>query len=169
MSRPSSKDDLLKAIDLEYQKLESLLNTLTEDQMVQPGVCAEWSVKDILAHLHAWAQMVLGWYRAGVRGEEVKTPASDLKWNEIPVLNQRIYEQYRDTPLNQIQAKFAASHNEMLAAVKSIPEDELVTPKFYSWPKNTPLLSYFVSSTSSHYHWAYNEIRKWVKAQAKKT
>lgn len=168
MSRPVSKDSLLKAMESEHQKLEDLLKTLNEKQMTQPGVCETWSVKDILAHLHAWEQLVLSWYRAGVRGQEVKTPASDLKWSETPILNQRIYEQYCDVSLHEIQAKFAASHDEVRATIKPIPEKELVTRGFYAWTKSTTLLSYFVSCTSSHYHWAYEEIRRWVKEQAKK-
>jgi hypothetical protein len=168
MSRPLSKAELVQAMLVEYQKLDALLKTLTEDQMCLPEVCGLWSVKDILGHLYAWQQMVLSWYRAGVRGEDVKTPASDLKWSEIPLLNQRIYEQYRDVSLNELKARFAASHGEIFETLKSIPEEELITPKFYSWPKSTPLLSYFVSSTSSHYLWAYNEIRRWRKLQAKK-
>jgi hypothetical protein len=167
MSRPATKEALLKAIESEHQKLDTLLKTLSKDQMTEPGVCASWSVKDIVAHLHAWEQMVLSWYRAGVRGEDVRTPASDLKWSETPILNQRIYEQYHDMPLNEVRTKFTASHNEMLATLKTIPEKELVTRGFYAWTKSTTLLSYFVSSTSSHYHWAYDEIHKWLKAQAK--
>lgn len=144
----------------------SFVQNLSEEQMIQPGVCEAWSAKDILAHLYAWEQMVLGWYRAGVRGEKVRTPAPDLKWSETPILNQRIYVTYRDTPLSEIQASLAASYNEMLATIKAIPEEELVTPRFYEWTKNSTLLSYFVSSTSSHYHWAYDHIRKWIKAQS---
>ncbi len=165
MPRPTSKDSLLTAIEAEHQKLETMLKTLTEDQMTQAGVCEQWSVKDILAHLYAWQQMMLGWYRAGAQGKDVKTPAADLKWSETPILNQRIYEQYRDMPLKQVKKKFADSHAETLALMKSIPEKELVTPKFYAWTKSSTLLSYFVSSTSSHYQWAYNEIRKWAKAK----
>lgn len=169
MSRPVSKDALLKAMEAERHNLQALLATLDENQMTQDGACGKWSVKDILAHLYEWQQMVLSWYRAGKRGEDVKTPAPDLKWSEIPILNQRIYEQYCDVPLNEIQAKLTASHDEMLTTLKSIPEEELIRQKFYPWTKSTTLLSYFVSSTSSHYHWAYDEIRKWAKTQAKKT
>ncbi len=165
MSRPKSKEDLLNTIPLERQKLISVLENLQDEQMTQPGVCENWSVKDILAHLYAWEQMVLSWYRAGVRGEIVKTPAEDLKWSETPILNQRIYEQYRDIPLSEMQKKFAESYAEIVSVIETIPEEALITPKFYAWTNTTTLLSYFVSATSSHYHWAYDEIRTWIKTQ----
>lgn len=167
MPRPASKDALLKAMESERQQLIALLKTLDDDQMTQPGVCESWSVKDILAHLYEWQQMVLGWYHAGKSGEDVKTPAPDLKWSETPILNQRIYERYRDLPLHDIQARFAASYDETLATITSIPDEALVTPKFYRWTKSSTLLSYFVSCTSSHYRWAYDEIRKWAKGTSK--
>jgi len=167
MPRPATKDALLKLAELEYQKLDNLLKTLSDAQMVQSGVCEAWSVKDILAHLYAWQQMVLSWYRSGARGEDVKTPAPDLKWSQIPLLNQRIYEQYCTAPLSEIQAKLAASHAETLNTLKSIPDEALITAGFYKWTKSTTLLSYFVSCTSSHYHWAYDEVRKWARAQSK--
>lgn len=166
MPRPKTKADLIAAAQLEYQKLEALIQPLSADQMTQAGVCETWSVKDILAHLLAWEQMVLGWYRAGARGENVKTPADDLKWSETPILNQRIYEQYRDVPLDVIRAKFAASHAETLETLSAIPEEALATAKVYKWTNTSTLLSYFVSCTSSHYVWAAAEIRKWLKAQS---
>lgn len=165
MPRPTSKIMLIEAIGKERETLNKLLGTLSAEAMVLPGVCETWSVKDILAHLLAWQQMVLGWYRAGARGEAVKTPADDLKWSETPILNQRIYERYRDVRLSEVKAQFEASHKEVLAALDSIPDEALTTPGYYAWTKSTTLLSYFVSCTSSHYHWASGEIKRWVKAR----
>jgi uncharacterized protein (TIGR03083 family) len=164
MTRPTTKTQLLEAMTTERHRLESLLQTLTPDQMTQAGACGEWSVKDVLAHLLAWEHMVVGWYQAGARGETVKTPATDLKWSETPILNRRIYERYKDVPLNEIQAQFAASYVTTRTVLESIPEAELVTPHTYAWTNTSTLLSYFVSCTASHYHWAYDEIRKWLKA-----
>ncbi len=88
MPRPTSKRDLMVAIDQERGKLEAILVTLKPEQMVEPGVVGEWSVKDVLAHLVEWEQMALGWYRAGLRGETPDLPAPGYKWNQTPQLNQ---------------------------------------------------------------------------------
>lgn len=45
MPRPTRKKDLLVAIDKERGALEVLLEPLTPEQMVEPGVVGEWSVK----------------------------------------------------------------------------------------------------------------------------
>jgi len=60
MPRPTNKTDLLAAIDQERGALETFLETLTPEQMVATRVVGEWSVKDVLAHLIEWEQMLLG-------------------------------------------------------------------------------------------------------------
>jgi hypothetical protein len=58
---------MLAESQAEYEALEQLLSPLTAGQMAAPGALAEWSVKDVLAHLFEWQQMMFGWYEAGLR------------------------------------------------------------------------------------------------------
>lgn len=111
MPRPKSKDELLKAIAKERGALEAYLETLTPEQMVEPDVVGEWSPKDVLAYLIEWEQMVLSWYRAGLRGEVPELPALGYKWNQTPALNRAIYEKHRDRALDDVLAQFHASHH----------------------------------------------------------
>jgi uncharacterized protein (TIGR03083 family) len=154
---------LLLAIDRERGALDAFLATLTPEQMVAGGVVSEWSVKDVLAHLIEWEQMVLAWYAAGLRGETPQLPAPGYKWSELPQLNQAIYEKHRDRPLEAILAQYAASHAEIVALIQQLSDDELFEARRYSWTRSNTLGAYFVSATSSHYLWARNELRKGVK------
>ncbi|MBN1978425.1 MAG: ClbS/DfsB family four-helix bundle protein [Anaerolineae bacterium] len=164
MPRPTSKIDLLVAIDKERGALEALLETLTPAQMVEPDVVGAWSVKDVLAHLIEWEQMCLGWYRAGLRGETPDLPAPGYKWNQTPELNQAIYEKHRDRALDDVLAQFGASHQEILGAIRELPNEELFTTGRYAWTGKNTMGTYFVSATSSHYLWARKEIRKGLRA-----
>lgn len=165
MPRPTSKKGLLVAIDKERGALEALLETLTPEQMVEPGVVGEWSAKDVLAHLIEWEQMCLGWYRAGLRGEIPALPAPGYKWNQTPELNQMIYEKHRDRALDDVLAQFHASHQEILGVIQELSNEELFTTGRYAWTKKNAMGTYFVSATSSHYLWARKEIRKGLKAR----
>jgi hypothetical protein len=165
MPRPTSKTDLLAAIDKERGALEALLEGLTPEQMVEPGVVGEWSVKDVLAHLIEWEQMVLGWYRAGLRGETPEMPAPGYKWNQTPALNQMILEKHRDRMLDGVLAEFGASHREILGVVQGLSNEALFTAGQYAWTKKNTMGTYFVSGTSSHYLWARKEIRKGLRAK----
>lgn len=167
MSRPTSKDQLLSQAQEEYAALIRELDALTDAQKIAPDTVGAWSVKDVLAHLTEWMRMVLRWYEAGTRGETPITPGEGYTWQQIPALNQRIYEQYRDTPLDEINAGFHSAYHAVMDALAQISNDVLFTPKVYPWTKTTTLGSYFTSATSSHYAWARKEIRKGIKAKQK--
>jgi hypothetical protein len=165
MPRPTSKTDLLAAINQEREALETTLEALTHEQMVKPGVVGEWSVKDVLTHLIEWEQMVLEWYRAGLRGENPELPAPGYKWNQTPQLNQLIYEKHRDRPLDEVMEQLQASHREILGVIQELSNEELFTTGRYTWTQKNTMGTYFVSATSSHYLWARKEIRKGIKAR----
>jgi hypothetical protein len=163
MPRPTSKTDLLIAIEKERMNLENQLDTLSAEQMVTPGTVGEWSVKDVLAHLIEWEQMVLSWYAAGLRGETPELPAPGFKWNQTPALNQQIYEKHRERSLEDILEQFHESHQEILGMIKSLSNEVLFTSGQFPWTKKNTLGTYFVSATSSHYLWARKEIRKGMR------
>lgn len=165
MPKPTSKAVILSESRQEHQALEQLLAPLTPDQMVQPGIVGEWSAKDVLAHLTEWEQMVLGWYRAGLAGDSPALPAPGFKWSELPALNQRIYEQHCDRPLEEVLNSFRASYDQMTTWIEGLSEEELFTPARFAWARNNALASYVISCTSSHYRWARTELRKGLRAR----
>ncbi|MDY7079609.1 MAG: ClbS/DfsB family four-helix bundle protein [Chloroflexota bacterium] len=165
MPRPASKLDLLAAIEKERGALEMLLETLTPEQMTEPGIVGEWSVKDVLAHLIEWEQMCLGWHAAGLRGETPELPAPGFKWNQTPQLNQHIYEKHRERPLDEVLEQFQASHREILEVIQGLSNEKLFTTGHFAWTKKNTLGTYMVSATSSHYLWARKEIRKGFRAK----
>jgi hypothetical protein len=69
-------------------------------------------VKDLMAHLVEWEQMFLGWYRAGLRGENPQTPAPGYTWGweSLHKLNDKIYRHYRRAPLAEVRSLFAHSY-----------------------------------------------------------
>ena len=91
MPRPTTKNQLLQAIEIERKALEELLSELSPAQMTQPGLVGEWSAKDVLAHLIEWEHMVLSWHSAGLKGKVPVTPAEGFNWAQLPQLNQQIY------------------------------------------------------------------------------
>jgi len=163
MPRPTTKQQLLEAIDIERTALEGLLAELSSAQMTQSGVVGNWSVKDVLAHLIEWERMVLNWHSAGLKGKISVTPAEGFNWAQLPELNQQIYERYCPIPLAEIQKEFKSSFRKMLKTIQDLSDEDLFTRGRYTWTKNNTLGTYFVSCTSSHYHWARTEIKKGLK------
>jgi hypothetical protein len=164
MPRPKTKQDLLDQTRQQYEKLQSYLAKVTPAQMTASGVVEHWSIKDVLAHLLAWQQMCLNWYRVGQRGETPATPSEQYNWRQIPELNRDIYEAHKDWPLDKVISSFDASHRAMLEAIAQMTESELFDKGVYAWTRSTTLGSYMTSATSSHYDWANKEIRRALKA-----
>ena len=164
--RAKTKEELLESIRDAREQLEKKYAKLSPEEMVWPGSMDDWSVKDILAHLVDWEQRFIGWYQAGLRGEVPETPAPGMTWREIPKLNQISYERHKDEPLEQVLEEFTRSHQEILALIEGMTEQEIFQTNYFEWTGNSTLLSFIAANTSSHYGWARRNIRTTVIRKA---
>src|SRR5689334_2622685 len=98
------KAQIVTRLYTERRRLEQNLARLRRDEMLQPEVVGQWSVKDVLAHLADWQARMLVWVPAARRGERVETPEPGLTWKQLDLVNQRIYEAHRDQPLEDVLA-----------------------------------------------------------------
>lgn len=169
MKRHLNKSELLEQIQLERGKLQETLAALSKKEMTRAGVTeAGWSVKDVLAHLVEWEQMVLSWYAAGRRGEMPALPAPGMTWRDLPRLNDQIYKKHRRRSLAAVWAEFEASHQQVLKTIRAMPDADLVTLERFAWTgKKWAVSDYLAASTSSHYRWARDLIRKFHRKEAK--
>ena len=167
MPKPTTKEQMLEEIDQERNALEEFLRSLTPDELVRPNILGPWSAKDVMAHLLEWEQMFLGWYKAGLRGKLPEKPAPGFKWNQLPELNQQIYEKYCDQSLQEVQRQFRASYRQIIKTLHGLHEEDLFTPKRFARTEKHALLSFILPNTSSHYRWARTEMQKTMKKKKK--
>ena len=163
-----TKHQLVELIEQEHQTLMAAVEKVPLRARTQPGVTdGGWSVKDLLAHLTAWEQMFLGWYRAGVKGDTPETPAPGFTWSaaDLDKLNDRIYRRGKRLSLAEVQRQFDASYAETLAQVKRMTDEELDTPRRYAWTGKGLLSGSVTANTWRHYRWARTLIVKWTRAQ----
>jgi hypothetical protein len=163
MGRPSSKAGLVTAASVEFARLWEAVELVPAEKREQSGACDSWSVKDLLAHLHAWHDLVLTWERVGSASEAVEIPGGGFTWAEIPALNETIFERTRNDKWNDVTGQLRKSHDEVLAVIDSYSDDDLFTKKKFAWTGTTSVGSYFVSASSSHYAWASKLIRRWAR------
>jgi hypothetical protein len=157
------KEDILDRIQTERRRLDNNLADLTEQKMIESGVIGEWSIKDILAHLVDWEQRFLGWYQAGLRGEIPHTPATGMTWGDLDQLNQLIFEEHKDQPIEHVKAEFQTSYQQVLNTVKAIPEEDIFPVGRFAWTRKSNLAAYILANTANHYRWAKTQIRKWKR------
>lgn len=163
MPRPLNKPQLLDIAQKEYLKLDKFLSTCTLEKLTIPPIPGQWSIKDIVAHLYEWQQMVFCWYETGRRGETPAVPAPGYKWSQLPALNQHIYEKYRDLPPEEALAMFCESHQKTIQFIEALSDRDLSSPGLYAWMNQNTLMAYFNSVTAAHYVWALKEAKKALK------
>ena len=163
MPRPTDKAELTTAAAHEFARLWAAVDAVPDASREKPGACASWSVKDLLAHLHAWHEMALTWEREGRAGGTPEIPAPGYRFSETPALNEAIYERTKDDSWNDVVGRLRTSHEAVLAVIDRYGEEDLFTKQRYPWTKSTSVGAYFVSATSSHYAWASKLIRAWTK------
>lgn len=163
MPRPTTKKDLLNASQQSFEQLLDLVTSLPEGEQISPGVNGEWSVKDVLAHLCAWHGMMETWYKEGMAGNKPDMPAPGFTWKTTPQLNEKIFQEHKNEPLDLVLNSLKSSHAKIQDIIESHSDEELFTKKQFRWTGSTSMGSYFISSTSSHYQWAIDLIKKWQK------
>jgi hypothetical protein len=163
MKRNLTKEKIKERILTERRRLERNLALLSDDDMLEPSVIGEWSVKDILAHLFDWEQRFLGWYTAGLRGEVPETPAPGLEWNQLRILNQQVFEKHRDKKLKDVKEEFQSSFKKVLDTIDRISENDIFEIGRYKWTGKENIGGYILANTANHYRWAKSRIRSWMK------
>lgn len=165
MARPTNKEELILLSEKNFKLLKELINSVSEKDQKRNFSFEDRdkNIRDILAHLYEWHLMLLGWYEVGMQGKLPKIPAEGYTWKTLPLLNEAIWKKYQDTNLDIIKQNLENSHEKIIKLIKKHSNEELFTPKKYTWTKTTSLGSYFISSTSSHYEWAIKKIKKYKK------
>jgi len=117
--------------------------------MLEPVFDGGWSVKDTLAHIAAWEQLMVGWVEQSLRGEVPQRPVTGDDW--VDQLNARLYAESVEKSLAEVQEDFAASYRQTLALVERVDEDDLFDPERFRWRDGSPLWQMVAANTNWHY------------------
>jgi hypothetical protein len=176
MPRPTTKADLIKDANEQFDKLLGLVDTMSEKEQ-NSEFCfgddpkrkeAHWkrdkNLRDVLIHLYEWHQMVQSWHYEGtVKGGMPAVPGEGYTWRTLPELNQKIWERYQTTSLSDSKTMLRGSHAAIIKIIEAHSNDELFSRGLYNWTGNNALGAYFVSCTGSHYDWAMTKLKLHIK------
>lgn len=166
MPRPTTKSELIKLSNENYQKLIDLIGSLTKQEQEKEFLFddRDKNVKDVLVHLYEWHQLLIRWISVNKRGEEASFLPVPYNWKTYPKMNIELWEKHRETSLDEAFDLLSHSHADALATIGLFTDEELFTKKHFSWTGTTSLGSYCVSATASHYEWAIKKIKKHIKS-----
>lgn len=170
MSHPTSKSELIITATQTYQELQSLIASLTPQELSTPFDFsstkkkeAHWArdknLRDVLTHLYEWHQLLLTWVNSNQSGVPRPFLPPPYNWKTYGQMNQAFWQSHQSTSLEDAQRLFAASHQDTMSLLESLPEPALFTPGYFPWCPKSPLASFFAANTSSHYNWALKKLK----------
>jgi hypothetical protein len=155
-----TKDELIKQIETEWENLQAALDGLTEEQMHQPGVVGEWSVKDILAHITAWqTRLITTLFKA----ENGFTPDTTDGGQTVDQLNEEFYREMKARSFDRVWDDLDSSYHQILSRLESWKDKDLFDPKRFKWMKGKPFAEYIAGDSYEHYAEHAVQIREWRK------
>jgi hypothetical protein len=140
-----------------------------KEEMLQPGVVGEWSLKDLLAHIIDWEQRCMDWCRAGPEESPAGLPAPDLDWAQQDPVEHDLPASLRAASIEATLIHFQKSYASLLEGIESAADTDLLTPGRYTWTEGHPLVDFVALATFRHYDWAKQQIRRWRKRHAGQT
>jgi hypothetical protein len=152
----TAKADVLRSLDHSWNELKEVVDSMTEPEMIEPGVVDDWSIKDLFGHMAFWANRAantLAEVGAG-RGDSVpgtETQAETDEWNA------REATARKDKTLVELRHEWERAHEAARAALDKFPEEKLDEP----FKERTVVFS-FGADTFAHYQEHASQIKRWI-------
>ena len=165
MPRPTSKSDLIQAANDQFAKLWTLIGEMSDEEKSADIVPNERdkNVRDVLAHLYEWHCLLLNWIRSNTNGNPVPFLPAPYNWKTYPQMNVVFWEKHQNTSYTDAETMLKKTHKEVMAIIETFSNEALFSKGTFDWTGTTTLGSYCVSATSSHYDWAFKDIKKALK------
>ena len=170
MPRPRNKDDLIKATNEQYQKLNNLINSLTNEELntefdfsndpkkTERHWSRDKNLRDIYIHLYEWHQLLLNWIAANEKGENKPFIPEPYSWKNYGDMNVEFWQKHQQTSLADAKKLLEKSHADVTKLLDNYSNEQLFSRGVFPWV-NTDLGSYFVSVLPSHYDWAMKKLK----------
>jgi uncharacterized damage-inducible protein DinB len=141
-------DEILDALEDTRENFLDAIDGLSEEQLCEPDVIGNWSVKDILHHLAMWeAEMVKLLWQAlqGVRPTTVH-----FSKQGVDQINAAWHEQGKDRPLARVMEDFIAVRKQTSRRLQAFQERDLTDAQRYPWLRGHALWEWVAEDSFKH-------------------
>jgi hypothetical protein len=160
---PENKNELMSAIEREWQMLMDVISKLNEKQLntLDEG---GWLPKDNLAHLGEWMNVLIGYHMDNRPPHEVLgVPQEVTKEWDMNVINPVLFERNRNRSATDVLDGVKHIYITLIEKLKSTPFEELMKPRHADDPEKIPLLNWVIGDTTEHFAEHREIIEKLVK------
>ncbi len=109
--------------------------------------------------MYEWHQLLLNWVHSNQSGDTKPFIPLPYNWKTYGDMNVEFWKKHQNTSLKEAKEMLEKTHNEVLHLAETFSNEELFSKGIYKWAGSSPLDSYFVSATASHYDWAIKKLK----------
>jgi hypothetical protein len=145
------RQQLLEQLDKRWTAFNESYAGLSDSQMTESGVTANWSVKDVIAHVTWWegeALKHLPLINAGGR-----PPRYSTEYGGIDAFNALMTKQKQGLSLSEVLRQRDETHRRLVAYIQSAPEEQFT--------QDTRFRRRLRLDTYNHYPKHAKAIRAW--------
>jgi uncharacterized protein (TIGR03083 family) len=159
-----NKQELIAYLNEERTKLEEVLARVKPEQMTQPGVCGNWSVKDVVAHLAVWTSREVTVLFQAERGQKLSYGVPDDSANDWVNVNAKDYEQQKNRPLERIWEDFRGAHKQLIKRLTAWQDETALFQKGKFAGSSSSLADKMIGGVGEHDAEHREQIEAWLNA-----
>jgi hypothetical protein len=114
-----SKENILNRLEENWQVLLQAVTGLSEKELMEPGVCGHWSVRDIMGHVSTWEEEAMQNIPLILQGEPTPRYSSS---GGIEAFNDRAQVDKKEYTLSRVKRDFHGAHQRFISYLSSLPE-----------------------------------------------
>jgi hypothetical protein len=150
------KQQLLKKLEQAWESFKDSYAGLSDQQLVEPGVTEDWSVKDILAHVGWWEEEALKHLPHILQGG--RPERYSVVYGGIDAFNAQMTELKRGLPLAEVRRQLEDTHSRLVEYLRGVPDEQFTS--------ETRFRRRLRLDTYSHYPIHTRAIREWRERSA---
>ncbi len=138
--------------------IENILPEIDVHKEIYPG----WNIKDLLAHMSGWDEVVVDALRAYL--DDRQTPAAPI--HSLDQFNDSSVSSRKDMDFEQVISEWRLTRQQLCKVIEQLPESKLSSPVAVPWggkPTVTDLVDIFYEHEESH----TQDILDWLKSPDK--
>jgi hypothetical protein len=148
-----NKQQMIHKLERAWDAFNDTYAGLSEEQMIQPGVTENWSIKDILAHVNWWEEEALKHLPDILLGRQ--PPRYSTVYGGIDAFNAQMTGLNRGLSLVEVQRHLEETHRRLIEFLQSVPDEQFAA--------ETRFRRRLRLDTYGHYPLHGQAIRAWRK------
>lgn len=151
MKTATVRERLLQTLDTAWVAFRQSYTGLSDAELLEPGVTAAWSVKDIIAHVTSWEEEALKYLPVIAAGG--RPPRYSVTYGGINAFNAKTTEARKGLLLPEVLRRQDEVHRRLIVLIETAPDTQLAG--------DTRFRRRLRADTYGHYPKHEQAIRRW--------